>query len=56
MEGSGLWLNLRYYTGICIEGLGKAATMRCQNSRCPSRDSNQSPSKQHSETLQHELI
>jgi hypothetical protein len=32
---------LKYYLGICMEGLRKTA--KCQNRCCPGRDSNQAP-------------
>jgi hypothetical protein len=34
------WLNLRYYPGICVEGLRKTMKNLSQDSRSPGRDLN----------------
>jgi hypothetical protein len=35
------WPNLRYYPGICLEGLRKTTKILSQDSRHPGRDLNQ---------------
>jgi hypothetical protein len=35
-----LWLILRYFPGICLEGLGKTTELRSHLSLCRARESN----------------
>jgi hypothetical protein len=39
------WPNLKYYPGICLEGLRKATKTLSQDSRSASRDLNPGPSE-----------
>jgi hypothetical protein len=45
------WLNLRYHSGICLEGLKETTKKTSQYTRCPKRASNLGLSEYKSETL-----
>jgi hypothetical protein len=45
VKGSGRGLILRYYPGICLEGLSKTTIFLSQDSRSPERDLNLEPRK-----------
>jgi hypothetical protein len=49
--GKQLWPNLRYYPGICLEGLRKTTDNRSQNSWYPDQDTNQAPPECKSKAL-----
>lgn len=51
MEGNSRDQLALYYPDIRLEGLSKSPKPLSQNSRCPSRDSNQEISESKSETL-----
>jgi hypothetical protein len=38
-----LWPNLRYYPGICLDGLSNTTKILSQDSRSPDRDLNPKP-------------
>lgn len=55
MEGSNAWPNLRYYIGICLEGLRNAKKHLSQGNLSPDGDLNLGPPEYEAGGLDHDI-